>query len=197
MHTRSVLRVRALCLLTSSVSSLAPSSNRRLEAAPPPPPQERARAEGSQPSVSYRTYAVALAHSRLGGRLGGTQPRGRVIGRPCAAVPPPHERVPSASLAPASLRLARERALEWEGGGAAGGPIAHSARSHSAHRDTGCPLAQAAADSRVARAQAQLPACLPYLGGPARTHSPSLPLLFPSLPAPSPPGPCSLTGFLP
>ena len=56
---------------------------------------------------------------------GGPQPRGRVIGlatrdRPCAAVPPPsaHERVSYASLAPASLRLARERALEWEGRGA-------------------------------------------------------------------------------
>ena len=88
--------------------------------------------------------------------LNTARPRDRPRNR--AAVPPSsaHERVPSASLAPASLRLARERALEWEGGGAAGGPIAHSARSHSAHRDTGCPLAQAAADSRVARAQVRL-----------------------------------------
>ena len=124
------------------MSSLAPSSHssrRRRRSSRSEHSRTPALCEPQiQPSVSHRSYSVApLAHTRLGGRLGGTQPRGRVIvlatswprDRPCAAVPLPsaHERVLSASLAPASLRLARERALEWEGGGAAGGPIAHSA----------------------------------------------------------------------
>ncbi len=48
--------------------------------------------------------------------------------------PSAHERVPSTSLAPAFFRLARELALECEGGGAAGCPVAHSTRSHCTPR---------------------------------------------------------------
>ncbi len=65
--------------------------------------------------MNHRSYSVALEDTRLGGRLGGTQARGRVIGlatawprgRPCAAVPTPsaHERVPSARLCLPSTRL--------------------------------------------------------------------------------------------
>ena len=158
------------------MSSLAPSSRssrRRRSSSRSEHARTPALCEPQiQPSVSHRSYSVApLAHTRLGGRLGGTQPRGRVIvlatswprDRPCAAVPLPsaHERVLSASLAPASLRLARERALEWEGGGAAGGPISHSARSLRAQRH-GLP-ARTSGSGQPGCSGAGSAACVPAL----------------------------------
>ena len=83
--------------------------------------------------------------------------------RPCnrTAVPTPsaHERVPSASLAPASLRLARERAQEWEGGDAAGNPVAYSTRSFRAPRHR---LPTSTSGGRQP-GPAGLPACVPCL----------------------------------
>ena len=161
-------------------------------------PHSLPRAAAAAAGASTRGRKPALCELQIVCSRASALPFGRAFGRDATARPRdrPALRGRATAARARAVCLPRTRLLEacarasaGVGGGAAGGPIAHSA-----HRDTGCPLAQAAADSRVARAQAQLPACLPCLGGPAWTHSPSpspcsfrvslLPL--PRAPAPSP-----------